>query len=121
MVKVTVNTPSEQVVAKAAAEVSVTDDRGRVIKLRKPGVVAQFRLVEILGDTAKNEVYMSMVLPIIFVTAIDDDTVSQPSGKREVEALIQRLDEDGLAAVGRGVMEHFGKQDPEADRAAVKK
>ncbi|MDE2354944.1 MAG: hypothetical protein KGL17_07975 [Betaproteobacteria bacterium] len=120
MVKVTVK-PSEEVVAKAAAEVSVTDDRGRTIKLRRPGVIAQFRLVEILGDTAKNEVYMSMVLPVIFVTAIDDDPVSQPARKSEVEALIQRLDEDGLAAVGAGVLEHFGKQDPEADRAALKK
>jgi hypothetical protein len=119
-VKVSLN-PSEQVIERANAEVTVTDARGRVIKLKKPGVLAQFRLIEALGDAAKNEVYTGMVLPLIFVTAIDDDPVYQPSSKREVEALIQQLDEDGIAAVLAGVQEHFGKADPEADKAALKK
>jgi hypothetical protein len=119
-VKVTLN-PSEQIVKQANAEVTVSDERGRVIKLKKPGVLAQFRLIEALGETAKNEVYMGMVLPLIFVTAIDDDPVYQPASKREVEALIQQLDEDGIAAVLSGVQENFGKTDPEADKAAVKK
>jgi hypothetical protein len=119
-VKVTLN-PSDQIVQQANAEVTVSDERGRVIKLKKPGVLAQFRLIEALGETAKNEVYMGMVLPLIFVTSIDDDPVFQPASKREVEALIQRLDEDGIAAVLQGVQENFGKTDPEADKAAVKK
>jgi len=119
-VKVTLN-PSDQIVQQANAEVTVSDERGRVIKLKKPGVLAQFRLIEALGETAKNEVYMGMVLPLIFVTSIDDDPVYQPASKREVEALIQRLDEDGIAAVLQGVQENFGKTDPEADKAAVKK
>ncbi|KAG0167309.1 hypothetical protein DFQ30_006189 [Apophysomyces sp. BC1015] len=55
-----------------------------------------------------------MVLPLIFVTAIDDDPVFQPASKREVEALIQRLDEDGIAAVLQGVQANFGSEDPEA-------
>jgi hypothetical protein len=119
-VKVTLN-PSDQIVQHANAETTVTDERGRVIKLKKPGVLAQFRLIEALGETAKNEVYMGMVLPLIFVTAIDDDLVYQPASKREVEALIQQLDEDGISAVLAGVQANFGKADPEADKAAVKK
>lgn len=119
-VKVTLN-PSDQIVQQAKAEVTVSDERGRVIKLKKPGVLAQFRLIEALGETAKNEVYMGMVLPLIFVTAIDDDPVYQPASKREVEALIQQLDEDGIAAVMAGVQANFGKTDPEADKAALKK
>lgn len=119
-VKVTLN-PSDQVIQQANAEVTVTDTRGRVFRLKKPGVLAQFRLIEALGETAKNEVYMGMVLPLIFVTAIDDDLVYQPRSKSEVEALIQQIDEDGIAAVMTGVQEHFGKSDPEADKAALKK
>jgi hypothetical protein len=118
--KVTVN-PSEQVIAKAVAEVTITDARGRSIKLKKPGVLAQFRLVEILGDTSKNETYMNMVLPMIYVAAIDDEPVYQPASKREVEALIQRLDEDGVSAVISGARENFGASDPEADKVALKK
>lgn len=117
---VTLN-PSEQLIEKAQAETSVVDARGRTIKLKKPGVLAQFRLIEALGDTAKNEVYMAMVLPLIFVTSIDDQAVYQPGSKREVEALIQQLDEDGIAAVMQGVQDNFGKNDPEEDKANLKK
>lgn len=121
MAKLTVNpTPSAEAVAKAVAETSVPDARGRVITLKKPGVLAQYRLVELMGDSAKNEVYMGMVLPLIFVTAIDGDAVTQPRSKREVEALIERLDEDGISAVSVAVQEHFGPSDPETDKAALK-
>lgn len=113
-------TPSAEIIAKATAEVTVTDARGRVITLKKPGVLAQFRLVEALGDSAKNDVYMGMVAPLIFVSAIDGDPVYQPSKKSEVEALIQQLDEDGLAAVMSKAMEAFGNSDPEGDRAKLK-
>lgn len=119
--KVTINpTPTQDVVAKAQAEVTVKDARGRVITLRKPGVLAQYRLVEVLGDTARNDVYMNMVLPLIYVGAIDGEPSYQPAKKSEVEALIQRLDEDGIAAVVRGVAENFSARDPETDKAALK-
>lgn len=122
MAKLTVNpSPTEQVIAKASAEVTVTDARGRTIRLKKPGVLAQYRLIEILGESAKNEVYVGMVLPLIYVCEIDGDQVAQPNTKREVDVLIQRLDEDGIAAVMNGVQSHFGSVDPEADQAALKK
>jgi hypothetical protein len=113
-------TPSEELIAKAAAEQVVTDASGRVITLRKPGVLAQYRLVEMLGESAKNQVYMGMVLPLLYVTGINDDKLPALSTKREVEALIQRLDEAGIEAVMKGVQENFGAPDPEADKAALK-
>ncbi len=122
MTKITVkeSTPSAQLIAKAMQEVTVTDSTGRAIKLRKPGVLAQYRLVEVLGDSARNEVYMGMTMPLIYVSEIDGIAVSQPGTKLQVEALIQRLDEHGIGAVMDGVQEHFGKQNPEADKAAIK-
>jgi hypothetical protein len=114
-------TPSEQLIKQASAEVIVTDSNGRTITLKKPGVLAQYRLIEILADSAKNEVYMGMVLPLIYVSAIGDAPVMQPSSKREVEALISRLDEEGINAVMQGVQDNFGRTDPEADKEALKK
>ena len=122
-VKVTLNespTPSQQIVAKAASETVITDGRGRSIRLKKPGALAQFRLIEVLGDTAKNEVYVSMVMPLIFVTEIDGEAIFPPTRKSEVEAMIQRLDEDGISAVQAAVMQNFGNSNPEADKAALK-
>ena len=118
-VKVSIN-PTDQIIAKANAEEVVTDPNGRAIKLKKPGVLAQFRLVEALGDTAQNAVYMGMVMPLIFVAEIDGDPVFPPNTKREVEALIQRLDTEGVNFVAQTVQEKFGQTDPEQDKAALK-
>lgn len=124
MTKVTINpsTPAQQAVAKAVASVVVVDGGGRSIALRKPGVLAQYRFVEAVGAAAAgNETYMGMAMPLIYVAEIDGDPVAPPTRKSEVEALIQRLDEDGINAVMEGIKEHFGgPRDPEADKAALK-
>jgi hypothetical protein len=60
-----------------------------------------------------------MVLPLLYVSAIDGDATLPFAKKSQVEALIQRLDEDGLAAVMRGVAENFGAPDPEAEKAKL--
>lgn len=116
------DTPSQQVIRSATADVGIKDARGRAITLKKPGILAQYRLVEMMGESAANETYMNMVLPVLFVSAIDGEAVMTPNSKREVEALIQRLDEDGIAAVVNGVQDNFGAQvSAETGRAAVKK
>lgn len=119
-VKVTMK-PTQEVLAKASEETIVVDSIGRTIKLKKPGVLAQYRLIEALGVSASNQTYMGMVLPLIYVIAIDDITVNQPNTKMQVEALIQQLDEHGIEAVMQKVQETFGKSDPEKDKADLKK
>lgn len=93
-------TPTEELIRQATKEEVVTDERGRQITLRKPGVLAQYRIVEAAGaEAAANQTYMQMVTPLIYVAKIDDDAVFLPKSKGEIEALLQRLDEEGLAAV----------------------
>lgn len=113
--------PSDQVVAKALAEVQVPDSTGRVFTLRKPGLLAQYRLVEVAGDSAKNEVYLGMIRPLIYIVAIDGDPVIQPINKMQLEALITRIEDHGLSAVMDGIIANYGAQDPEAEKAALKK
>jgi len=60
-----------------------------------------------------------MCLPLIYVAAIDDDDRIPMTTKREIEALIQRLDEEGIAAVSIAVEKHFGEQTPEEDKAKL--
>lgn len=91
--------PSEEIVAAANEIAYVTDGRGRRIGLKKPSLLAQYRLVELLGDSAKNETFLGMVMPIVMVCEIDGDKVPSPSTRRELDALIQRVEEDGLAAI----------------------
>jgi hypothetical protein len=118
--KVTINeSPSAELIAQAKKEFEIIDDKGRIIKLRKPGVLSQFRLVEMLGESAQNQVYVGMCLPLTYITTIDGESVTMRT-KRELEALIQRLDDEGVEAVCAGVMEHFGKVDADAAKEQVK-
>jgi len=122
MAKATITaTPTQQLVANAQSTVEIKDEAGRTLTLKKPGVLAQFRLVEALGEAAKNQVYMGMVFPLLYVSAIDGTVVNPPTTKLQVEALIQRLDEEGIAAVVDGVSEHYGKKaDSDAEKEALK-
>jgi hypothetical protein len=108
MTKVTINPPSQEIIAAAAAEVVVDDARGRKLTLKKPGLLAQFRITEAMGpDAAENGAYRAMCLPLLWVVAIDGDRVNPPSTKAEIEALIQRVEEDGFVAIQVGIGQHF--------------
>ena len=97
----------------------VTDARGRRIRLTRPPVLAQYKLVQLIGgEAAANGAYVQMVLPLLFVAAVDDDPVSFPAKAIEIDALIQRLDEDGIVAVTKGVYENFSRGKPETERDA---
>ena len=98
--KVTLRKPSEDVVAEASLETTARDRRGRVFTLRKPNVLAQYRLVRTLGgEASKNEVYMNMIMPILWVAAIDGEEIPPFRTEMELEALILRIEEDGLVAI----------------------
>ena len=116
-----VDSPAAQVIAAALAAVSVVDSAGRTIVLKKPAVLAQFRLIKALGNAAANEVYVRMVMPLLFVAEIDGDHVPPLVRESEVEALIQRLDEHGIEAVHKGVQANFAAPAPEDDKAALGK
>ena len=99
---VTIN--QEQVSNKtelAANPMQVTDSRGRVLKLRKLDILSESRLVRMLGqDAVTNTIYMNgYVLPTVMVSEIDGEAQFLPISEREMEALIQRLDNDGIEAV----------------------
>ncbi|MBV8656622.1 MAG: hypothetical protein JO142_02245 [Burkholderiales bacterium] len=116
-------TPSTEAVAAANRTVKVTDSRNREISLKKPGVLAQYRLVDLVGpDTAKNDVYMAMIMPVLFVTAIDADAITFPKSRLNLDALIEELGEEGLAAIADAIAAEWGgkKADPEADKGILK-
>lgn len=126
--------PSAQIIADANAPETLdyTDAEGRQHKLtvtRRPGVLGPLRLTEAVGaDNAVNPAYMQMVRPIIYLQAIDGEPVFPPKSKLEIEALIQRLDEEGMGALSMWWTVTFlvpaakamQEADEEAAKAAVK-
>lgn len=100
--------PSQKIIKEANKEFLVTDINGRKLKIKKPNALSQLRLVKAVGDSAKNEIWLGMVMPILYVKEIDGNEIIPPITEREVEALYERLDDDGIVAVIEGIKAHFG-------------
>jgi hypothetical protein len=116
-VTVAVQKPSETIVADANA-VTILVVGSMRIGVKKPGVLAQYRIVEVVGASAKNEVYMGMIAPLLWVCEIDGQPQVLPSTKRELEALIQRLGEEGLSALMKHIMPR-NEDDDEGEKPEV--
>jgi len=92
--------------------VEVQDSKGRVFKLKEPSPIAQYRLAKILGpELASNSAYMMMVMPLLYVVAIDGEPVAFPQGERQVEALVMKVGKSGINLLGTALREHFGEED----------
>ena len=114
---------TKQLTASASAEFIVETSDKRILTIRKPATLAIFNFVKMMGgEVAGNQTYMNMVMPLIYLKAIDSSEVRLPMSPREVDALIQRLDESGLNALNKCILENFGESmDTEVAAAAIKK
>jgi hypothetical protein len=106
-------TPSERMLAAAQAGPTVTDPLGRRLVLRRLTALDKLRLLKAAGPAlAPNTPWMGLALLAASVTAIDDVPVPQPSNEQQIEALVGRLGDEGLATVS----EAFAAEEPsEAD------
>lgn len=100
---------------------TVTLSNGKTLTIQQPNVLAQYRLVAALGELAENRVYLAMVTPLIYLSAIDDDPVLQPRTLREIEGLISRLDDEGLRALTDAIAEQYSAAGAQAEVDAAKK
>lgn len=115
-----VETPSARIIAQAADTVRVTDGRGRSIGIRKIGVLDRARLFEMIGaENSKNESFLSIAVPAYMVVEINGVAMRRPLTRRELDARITELDDDGLEAVNLGIMKHFAPPDAEGDPGTV--
>jgi hypothetical protein len=123
MAKVTVHknveTPSQAIIRAGNAEHFATDALGRRIGVRKLKALERIRMLEVIGKgNSDNLAYLAEVAPAFMVTSIDDEPVAKPTSKIQLEALIQRLDDEGLAAVLELAQEHFMPKESTAEDEA---
>lgn len=97
-------TPTQRIVAEAGAVLSVADGTGHTLQFRRPGALDRLRLFKALGPVlSSNDRYVGYAMLAFCVTAIDDVPVPAPSSEAQIEGLVQRLGDAGLAAVGEGL------------------
>lgn len=103
------DTPAAEVVHAATQEAEVTDDRGRDLVVRKLTARKRMQIFAAIGpELSQNQSYWGMAMLAATVVSIDGDRVQMPSSRREIEALVERLGDEGLAAAGKGVSKMMG-------------
>lgn len=108
---------SESVLRAGAETVTVVDERGRSITVVRRGPLHLYRLTKMLGDAGQGTLNIAMAAAS--VSKIDDSDVPFPVHEREIEATLQILDFDGMAAAQKG-LEALAPADPDAEAAAAK-
>jgi hypothetical protein len=82
----------------------ITDKAGRRLTLRKFGVLETLRLFKALGpELSLNRAYLGYAKVASSVSMIDDVPVPAPLSEADVEAVLARLGDDGLAAVSEAI------------------
>jgi hypothetical protein len=105
-----------------ATNAIVTDARGRTITIIKLGALQKMRLLKAVGPVnSKNDQYMGYAALAASVTAIDGMPEGFPGSEAQIEAIVGRLDQDGLDAVAEGYTAYgWVKEEEAADPAKVK-
>ena len=92
-------TPSEAVLTAAAAP-TITDATGRRIALRRLTALDKLRLFKAAGsELSQNQPWLGMAVLACSVTSIDDVPVPPPMTEQQIESMISRLGDAGVAAV----------------------
>jgi hypothetical protein len=106
---IVVETPSEAIVKDANRVVIVTDERGRKLSVKRmDNGLASFRIARVLGNDSSNGMLFAQAMLYVSCVAINDDPVPFPKTELQLEALIDRLDLDGLKAIQKVQAEEFG-------------
>jgi hypothetical protein len=108
-------------VSEALADgVIIVDAKGRRLKLMRPNVLNESRLIRAVGSDAENQMYLNAyVLPAAMVIEIDGQENTFPSTTLQIEARIQQVGREGLAAVIKYITSQPTEQTSEG--TAIKK
>lgn len=93
-------TPTEQVLSSANKTVELKDGRGRSICVRRLTALDTLRLLKAAGPAlAQNQPWLTMAMLAVAVNEIDHVPVPTPVSEAQIEALVERLGEDGMEAI----------------------
>ena len=95
-------TPTEIILSRSTEQRSVTDDLGRIITLRRLTALDTLRLLKAAGPSlAENHAWLDMAAIAFSVVSIEGVPVPMPTNEGQLEAVVQRLSDEGMAAAAR--------------------
>jgi hypothetical protein len=106
-------TPSQTIVREAVKTVTVIDVSGRRLTLRRLTALDTLRLFKAAGPVlSQNEPWLSMAGLAFSVLEIDGIPVPPPATEPQIESLIDRLGDEGLAAIADTVKDQLESAAP---------
>jgi hypothetical protein len=108
--------PSQAIVREATKTFAVVDRKGRRLVLRRLTALDTLRLFKVAGPVlALNEPWLSMAGLAFSVLEIDGLPTPPPASEPQIENLIDRLGEEGLAAIADSFKDEPETSDPKSD------
>lgn len=93
-------TPSQSIIESGLKSLSAIDGNGRRLLLRPLTALDTLRLFKAAGPVlSQNEAWLSMAGLAIAVMEIDGVPVPIPTSESQIEALVDKLGDEGLIAV----------------------
>lgn len=111
-------TETVEAVAARPDTAQAMDARGRLITVKRLNALQYYRLNKALGAAAAtNPATMDLAVMVSAVSRIDAEDIAFPASERDIEFLIQKLDFEGIAAVGEALKRLDDHIDAEIDAA----
>ncbi len=99
-------TPSISIMSSAATTETITDNDGRRLTIHQLTALDRLRLFKAAGPVlAQNQPCLGMALIASSVSAIDDVPVPRPANEVQIEAMVARLGDSGIAAVAQALQQ----------------
>ena len=109
-------TPSQTIATDATRPLTAVDTRGRRLSVRRLTALDTLRLFKAAGPVlAQNEPWLSMAALAFSVMEIDGIPVPAPGTESQIEGLIDRLGDEGLAAIVDSIKSESPIADTRAD------
>ncbi len=99
-------TPSAAIITSAQAARTVIDIDGRRLELRQLTALDKLRLFKAAGPMlSQNQPWLGMAMLACSITAIDDVPVPMPVSEAQIEAMVGRLGDAGIAAIATALQQ----------------
>lgn len=96
--------PSKRIIEEAIRPLTVTDANGRTVEFRKASALDTLRLLKAAGpELSKNEAWLSMAILAFNVSRIDHVPMPQPTSEAQIESIISKLGDTGIAAIAEAI------------------
>ena len=109
-------TPSQTIIREATRTFTVTDVNGRHLLIRGLTALDTLRLFKAAGpELAQNEAWLAMAGLAFSVVDIAGVPVPAPTSEPQIEGIIDRLGDEGLAAIATALRAKEQATAPETD------